>query len=182
LNQQPKEIEMLNIRFLKANDGPLDTKSMIPIKNIAKARIEYANEVAALSEKARAYLDSMPWCKNILHGWLDHASGYIIGVFYFHLAPSRAGAPSFVWVIVGDLPPAYLDVELCPSGQEAVQGYICEMQEWVDRVLAGRPIDDTVIPVNVPPEKEWAESLQGRLNLLRESYPEGKGIEPSADK
>jgi hypothetical protein len=71
-------------------------------------------------------------------------------------------------VIVGDLPSAYMDVNYCHNATEAIKGYVLEMQEWVDRVLDGRPIDGSVIPVNVPPEKDWARKLQTRLDLIQE--------------
>ena len=150
--------------------SPVSTGDMTPIEKIAQSNIEHADEVVDLSKRAKDYLGSMAWCNGIIGGWLAYASGYIIGVFYFEIMPSRKDAPRFVWVIVGDIPPAYLDVESCPNAKEAVEGYVGEMQEWIDRVLQGRPLDDSVIPVNVPAEAKWAEALQTRLKLIREIF------------
>lgn len=150
-------------------DSSIDTSKMIPIQDISSAAdIEHRDEVIELAERAQAYIGSMSWCKEIVNGWLDYACGYIAGVFYFQILPAYPDVPSDIWVIVGDLPPAYMEAELCSNGCEAMELYIDGAQEWVDRVLEGRTIDDTVMPVNVPPEKKWAEELQGRLRFLRE--------------
>jgi hypothetical protein len=155
-------------KALNASKSPINTSNMTPIEKIAESRMEYAGEVTELSKRAKDYLSSMAWCKEIISGWVGYASGYIIGVFFFEILPSREHIPSYIWVIVGDLPPAYLDIEYCPGVKDAVDGYVVEMQEWVDRVLSGRPLDESVIPVNVPVERRWAEALQTRLDLIRE--------------
>lgn len=146
------------------------TGGMTPIDGIADADVEYVDEVVQLAARAKAYLESMPWCKRILDGWLDYSCGHIIGIFYFHILPGRPRTPRFVWVIVGDLPPAYMDGEFHRSGPDALDAYVSEMQEWVNRVRSGRELDDDVIDVNVPPEKEWADLLQTRLVMIREMF------------
>lgn len=90
----------------------------------------------------------------------------MIGVFFFHVLPSKSNIPEYVWVIVGDIPPAYIDVDFCHSGREAIKGYVCELQEWVNRVMNDLAIDDSIMPVNIPPEKNWAMNLQRRLNII----------------
>jgi hypothetical protein len=142
---------------------------MIPIAELPAQDIEYADEVIELSKRATAFLISRPWCREIVNGWLGWACGYIIGVFYFQLLPSRPEVPHNVWVIVGDNPPAYLSIEYAHDVSEALEGYTAEMQEWVDRVLEGRPLDGSVIPVDVPPERVWAERLGRRLDFIRKS-------------
>lgn len=152
---------------MTGDHGTVDTRNLIPIAELASASIEHVHEVIELSERAKEYLRSMPWCGKIVNGWLGEAWGYIVGVFYFQLVPSRSGAPQFVWIVVGDVPPAYISDEYASNSIEVIEGYAAEMQGWVDRVLEGRSIDSTVIPVNVPPEKQWAERLGARLNLIR---------------
>ena len=148
----------------------VNTKSMTPVEKIASSDLDYVAEVVELAERAKAFLSSKRWCKEIVKGWLDFACGYIIGVFYFELVPAKPDVPDSVWVIVGDLPSAYLAVEFCSNGDEAMEGYVAEMQEWVDRVMDGRPLDDDVIPVNVPPTEEWAKELQWRLDFIKRDF------------
>lgn len=152
-----------------SDGGPIDISTMISVDDTMaiRANVEHPEEVAELAARARSYLESMPWCKRVVAGWVDSSWGYILGVFYFKLVPADSGAPEYVWIIVGDIPPAYLDVDCCRTGKDAVGGYLAEMEEWVNRVLCGKPMDESVIPVNVPPTRKWARELQGRLDLLR---------------
>jgi len=71
-----------------------------------------------------------------------------------------------VWVVVGDLPPAYLAHEPGDSWQDALRGYAEEMGEWVSAVGAGASVDD-LIPVNVPATREYADMLASRLEFIR---------------
>ncbi len=133
---------------MSINNSSVDTSDMTPISALGSADFEYIDEVIELSTRATTYLGAMPWCEEIINGWLCEAWGHIIGVFYFHFRPSRPGIPHFVWIIVGDLPPAYLAVETGSSAVQIVEGYVCEMQEWVDRVMSERPIDGS--PAGTP--------------------------------
>ena len=159
---------------------PVSTKSMIPIQEITSSDLEYVKEVVELADRAEEYLSSMRWCKEIIKGWLDVECGYIMGVFYFEIVPAKPDVPDSVWVIVGDLPSAYLAVEFCSNGKEAMKGYVAEMQEWVDRVMDGRPLDDDVITVNVPPEKKWAKELQWRLDFIKRDFLGQSDEQPKA--
>lgn len=74
-----------------------------------------------------------------------------------------------MWVIVGDLPPAYIVCDNAHTWQEALDAYAVEMMEWVKAVKEGRSIED-VIPVNVPPTVEYADMLESRCNLIWELF------------
>jgi hypothetical protein len=69
-------------------------------------------------------------------------------------------------VIVGDLPPAYIVVEDNPTAADALDAYCSEMESWVEAVRNGESVNE-LIPVNVPPSREYAEQLSGRLGYLR---------------
>lgn len=59
----------------------------------------------------------------------------------------------WIWVIVGDLPPAYITTENNANPACALDGYITEMKEWVEAVRMGKPTSER-IPVNAPPTFE----------------------------
>jgi hypothetical protein len=84
------------------------------------------------------------------------------------------------WVIVGDLPPAYLVLDNAPSWKEALEGYTEEMQRWVDAVRAGHNLDG-IIPVNVAPIPEHADSLDLRLRFIREKIIQGEYSDVESD-
>lgn len=150
----------------------LDTKKYVSLDELDRnfEQIEYVEEVKELAKEAYRYLLSFPWCLSINKGWLAYSCGYVIGLFYFEIVPDVAkGADSHVWVIVGDLPPAYIDVLSAPSASGALDLYIGLMDEWASKVNNGEDISDCY-PVNVPATKEYADMLTTRMNLLKEDH------------
>ena len=133
-------------------------------------QIDYLEEVKQLAKEARNYLQSFSWCLTIKTGWLAYSCGYIVGLFYFEIVPDISkGADSHVWVIVGDLPPAYIDILNAPSAHRALELYIHLMEEWASKVNNGDDISDCY-PVNAPATQEYANMLTSRMNLLKEDH------------
>lgn len=120
--------------------------------------------LAALAARAREFLAAQPWCRSVRRGWLDVGWDRILGVFRFEFDPAPGVPDETVWVITGDLPPAYICNDN-PNGASALQGYVFEMRRWVEAVRAGRPVDG-LIPVNVEPTREYAEMLASRLGFI----------------
>lgn len=118
-----------------------------------------------LSIEAKNYLLRHQWCKSILSGWLAVYWEGIISVFLFEIEPAGNGVDQFVWIVVGDIPPAYIDVESGTNPRSAMESYVIIMRNWVEAVLNGEPIEDCY-PVEVPATKEYAEMLQSRLDIL----------------
>lgn len=118
-----------------------------------------------LSVKAKNYLLRHQWCKSILSGWLAVYWEGVLGVFLFEIEPSGSGVDEYVWIVVGDIPPAYVDVESGENSREVLEGYVAIMRDWADTVLKGESVEDCY-PVEVPATKEYADMLQNRLDLL----------------
>ena len=145
-------------------------KHMIPIDDILKADIEYTDEVIRLYKKATKYLKSYTWCEKILNCWLAKGFGYILCIFSFEIKPiQNSGADDKLWVIVGDLPSAYLDQVEYKTANEALDFYCFLMDEWVEHVRKGKSLKDCY-PVNVAPTKEYADMLDTRTKLIRENF------------
>ena len=70
-----------------------------------------------------------------------------------------------LWVITGDLPPAYLVTDDAPDWQGALAAYAGEMRKWVAAVRDGSSTAD-LIPVNVTPTAEHAAMLERRLDFI----------------
>ena len=131
------------------------------------AHIE-SSEVKELAARAVAFVEGFAWCERVTGCFLGFAIAGVLGVFRIELVPAPdRGADPTVWVVVGDLPPAYLVFEEGDTWQDALGGYADEMQRWVDAVRAGESLDE-VIPVNVPPTTEHADMLASRLQFLRD--------------
>jgi hypothetical protein len=126
------------------------------------------DEVKALAAQARAFAEGFAWCERVTACEAGFAIAGVLGVFRVQLVPTPGrGADPVVWVVVGDVPPAYLAFEEGDGWQDALRGYVEEMQWWVDAVREGASLDD-LIPVNVPPTAEHADMLASRLAFIRE--------------
>lgn len=134
---------------------------LIPIDRIQNA------EVAEYARRASDFLLSQPWCQSIASGHLAWAVAGVLGVFLFRLVPSQPDVDDQLWVIVGDIPPAYLVCDDTPTWREALENYVLEMKHWVSAVRRNESLDD-VIPVNVPPTQEYADMLDTRLTFIRQ--------------
>ena len=119
----------------------------------------------AACTEAQEFLLSYPWCHGFGEVYFGGGVGGIVAIFLMSIYPVPTGADEWVWVIVGDVPPAYLMVHQCPTPAEALKCYIAMMQEWVDLAVDSVG-SENVIPVNVPPTPENARMLQARLDLL----------------
>ena len=138
---------------------------VVPISQMVGDEEEETRLLRELSEEARTYLSSFPWCKAITDLYFGDGIGGIIGIFFAHIEPTQPDIDEWLWVIVGDLPPAYLVTDLCCTPKQAAEGYIEEMRKWVAAAKAGRTSEE-IIPVNVPATPEWATALEKRLDTL----------------
>jgi hypothetical protein len=122
--------------------------------------------VAEFAKQAELFLRGFRWCRRIVEAELAWASAGILGVFRMRIEPAREDVDDMVWVVTGDLPPAYLAYEPDDTWQDALQGYVGEMQLWVDAAREGETASD-LIPVNVAPNSENAGLLESRLTFIR---------------
>ena len=124
-------------------------------------------EVKVLADEAVAFLQGQSWCEAVVSGKLAFAVPGVLGVFLLNLKPARAGVDDTLWVVTGDLPPAYLVCDDAPDWQQALTRYIEEMARWVSAVRTGKELDG-VIPVNAPATPANADLLERRLKYIRE--------------
>lgn len=144
---------------------------LVPIAKIAGDDDEDTALLRKLAEEARTYIASFSWCKQIDDGWCAGGVGGIFAVFLFHIRPCRAEVDPWMWVVVGDIPSAYLPISDASSPREVFETYIDGMRRWVkaaqnDDKKAATATD--VPPVNVPPTPEWAGKLKARLDTLEQ--------------
>jgi hypothetical protein len=121
----------------------------------------------AMYRRARRFLESFAWCGGIEKAYVGLLQFDIVGVFLFKIHPTKPEVDEWLWVVVGDLPSAYLVCDNSPNPVLALQGYIEEMSRWVDAVEKGRPVDD-LIPTRVDPTPKYAQMLKIRLEIIEE--------------
>jgi hypothetical protein len=120
-----------------------------------------------MSAAAQDYMQSFSWCKAIREAYFGDGYGGIVAVFLFRIEPARAEIDEWLWTIVGDIPPAYLVLDLCKSPSQALDVYIHGVSKWVSLAKQGKSSKDGN-PVNVPATPENAAVLEKRLKTLRD--------------
>ncbi len=118
-----------------------------------------------MSEDAKQYISSFRWCETILSSYFGGGVGGIFAVFFFHIRPSGSDVAPWIWIVVGDIPSAYLPVTDCESPAEVFRSYLRGMNRWVELARKGQngTPEQGVPPVKVPATPEWAERLNKKL-------------------
>lgn len=128
---------------------------------------EDREELSAMYQEAREFLEFYDWCVEVRESYVGILYLGVIGVFLFRIVPGRRDVDEWIWVIVGDLPSAYITCDECPNPATAIDGYIGAMTEWVSAAENGESVAG-LIPVNIPATKENAAKLRIRLKFLDE--------------
>jgi hypothetical protein len=118
-----------------------------------------------MASQAEAYIGSFDWCKGVKEVYFGCGVGGVMAVFYFRIVPRDADVDEYLWVVVGDIPPAYLVTDNSRTPSEALRSYIDEMRRWVAAVESDQSVDE-LIPVNATPTRENAVALKKRLDFL----------------
>jgi len=123
-----------------------------------------------MAADAERYIAKFSWCQEILESYFANGVGGIFAVFFFRVRSDSDSVSPWIWIMVGDLPSAFLPISDCKSDAEAFRLYCWGMSNWVDFARKGQTgtTAQGVPPVNVPSTPEWAEVLKQRLDSLRE--------------
>ena len=120
----------------------------------------------SMADDARAYLQGMKWCPSLSRLYLAFGIGGVVAIFLAELDPKSALQDQFLWIVVGDLPSAYLVAESA-TPREALETYCALMADWIEAVELGRSLDE-VFPVAANPTLEAAAQLRRRIEFLKE--------------
>jgi hypothetical protein len=139
--------------------------SLIRANSIVSDDDQDAVLLRQMKQDAERYISSFSWCKEVLDSYFGGGVGGIFAVFLFHIRSSRPDVEPWIWVVVGDIPPAYLPLTDCKSAAEVFRTYIRGMSNWVELARKGQKgtPEQGVPPVDVPATPEWAERLSQRL-------------------
>ena len=117
--------------------------------------------------EALGFLSSFAWCPPVDD--LSYAGGVpgIVSVFRVRfIEPIQGATDDKLWIVVGDLPSAYLVVEEGDTAKDVVREYCDLMEDWVLAVRAKADLAN-VFPVRAEPTEEMASMLSTRIALLR---------------
>jgi len=143
---------------------------VVPAELIAGEDDEETALLRQMLEAAKTYTLSFSWCDAIIDSYFGGGIGKIIAIFLFNISTKRVDVDHWVWIIVGDIPPAYLPLEDCKSPKQVFEMYIEGMGKWAKLAREGRTGTATegIPPVNIPATPEWANRIESRLRMLNE--------------
>lgn len=137
---------------------------------------ERTTELSDMIDEANRFLLSQRWCEQVHETFLYRFWPGILAIFLIELQPvNDSNADKTVWVVVGDVPPAYLDTENCKNGKEALKGYINEMEYWIHQVESGLSVSDAIpvlrrgslVPIEVT--NDYCKMLKSRIEYINDS-------------
>lgn len=151
----------------------VDSSKLTALTEFVGEDEEETAQVREMAERAVRFLRSFDWCVDVAEVRVgDVTADSVVAVFLCRVVANRDDVPEWLWVVVGDVPPAYLVVDDAPNPASALDAYVGEMQEWVAAAKRGEPVDN-LIPVldahgtrELPPTPQTAEGLERRLGLI----------------
>lgn len=141
----------------------------VPVRDMAGEDAEDTRLLREMLKDAEAYLRSFSWCAAVSDAFFGGGIGGVFAVFLFKMKPRDTTISNWMWVITGDIPPAYLPITDASTPTEVFDTYLRGMTRWVELAHQGRTGDEEqgVPPVNAPATREWAENLEHRIEFLR---------------
>jgi hypothetical protein len=135
------------------------------VETMGDGDAEEVRLLGAMLVEAERWLRQFRWCCGVRRRYFGLGIGAVVAVFLFEIENAASPDDQLLWVIVGDLPPAYLVVDEARNAHQALSAYVALMREWVEAAGAGRPVGD-LVPVNVAATPANAFMLAQRLDLL----------------
>lgn len=144
----------------------IDVSGFQPVDAIQKEDEEENILLRAMSAKAKTYISGFSWSREISAAYLADGVGGVAAVFLFVFSEPVGGSNNVLWVVVGDLPSAYLVTDQIKTPDDAFQVYCELMEDWANAVIGGGGLKD-VFPVEAEPTLENAEALLRRTAFIR---------------
>ena len=93
----------------------LDFSKVIPVSEMSGESEEETEDLRKYLREAEEEINFYTWHNGIVNSYFGMGVGGIFAVFLFEIIPNREDVDKFVWVIVGDLPSAYITCEEAPN-------------------------------------------------------------------
>ncbi|HEX7288594.1 MAG TPA: hypothetical protein VF532_20585 [Candidatus Angelobacter sp.] len=147
----------------------VNLSGLVPVERMRGDSKKDERLLRDMAIEASEYLLSFTWCKSIRRAWFGWGVGGVCAVFLLEIESGSKKVDSLLWVVVGDIPPAYLVIDSSPTPLSALRNYTELMQKWVDAVKARKSVA-TRIPVNAPATIQYANLLQKRLDFIEKEF------------
>lgn len=143
-----------------------DTAALTIGQNYTGENDEETALVRRMVQDSISYLLDFDWCHAVVEAWVGLAVPSVLTVVLLQV-DGDDDVDEWLWVIVGDLPSAYIefDPEFTVNAACALDSYVGNMQHWADAVEEGRSLQDEY-PVAADPTLEVAQLLRRRLQFI----------------
>ncbi len=132
---------------------------------VKRGRTE-TQRLAAMAAEADHFITEFAWAPPVSERVCCFAVGDVIAIYLFTFARAIDGTDTRLWVIVGDLPSAYLVVNDNDNPRQAAEGYCRLMEDWCRAVETGGSTQD-LYPVAAEASLENAQALRARIGFIR---------------
>ena len=123
-----------------------------------------------MADQALNYIRSFKWAPPVKRLYLAFAVGDVMALFLAEFEHAIKGGPDeALWIVVGDMPPAYFIVDESPNADKALDAYCGLMEEWAESVLAGGDLSQCY-PIAAAPTTEHAKMLLSRMKQVRAKF------------
>ena len=137
-----------------------------PIKTTAlQENLDFYAEVILMEERATQYIKGFPWCRAVIESFLYFNLGEKLCVFLYEIDNSSSKDDNFLWIVVGDLPPMYLDIYGPKNTVHVLADYVDLAKNWISNIEAGLSVAGCY-PFNIEPTMEMAGLLKKRVVLI----------------
>jgi hypothetical protein len=130
-------------------------------------KAEFYKEVIEAHEEAESFLNEFAWWRTIFQSEIYINLGATLCVFLFQIDNVASKEDSNLWVIVGDIPPMYLDTHGPQTTKQVVSDYVRLADEWITNVKA-RQSTKQCFPFKAEPTIEMATLLESRTSFMKE--------------
>ncbi len=114
---------------------------------------------------AKSYIESFNWVNNVLNCWIGLDIEDILAVFLFQIDSDEDNVDEYIWVVVGDIPSIYVDIQSADNIIDVLECYIYILRQWIDAIENKTSLENCY-PVNVEANLENAKKLGVRLDFI----------------
>jgi len=154
----------------------MNIAKLVPEAEIRGEDAAEALELKSMLQEAKGYIASFRWAPDVIEAYMGIGIAGVLAVFLLKLAePVAQHQDEYLWVVVGDLPSAYLVTDEAGSPVNALEIYCELMSDWAEAVKSGADLA-AFYPVQAPADDKHAEMLLNRVKFIRERIiPEFRG-------
>ena len=153
----------------------IDFDKLIPAPDFYGEDAEDQALLVEMIERGQRWLTGHRWCDRIAECYVgDVAIGGIVVVLLTHIVPAEPDVDEWLWLVVGDVPPAYLVTDDLPNPASALDAYVTLVGEWVYAAEHGEdvselmPLESDVLPGEpLQPTPKTAAALRVRLDSIQ---------------